>query len=124
MRLAERFRGEIVSCDSVAVYRGMEIGTAKATPGERARVPHHMVDVVAPDQPYSAGEYSREARVAIAGIAARGRLPVVSGGTGLYLRALLEGLFAGPQRSEPLRARLRASAQRHDGAGTRGWLHR
>ncbi len=120
LRLADRFGGEIVSCDSVAVYLGMDMGSAKPSREDRARVPHHLIDVVSPDQPYTAGDYSREARAAIAGIAARGRLPIVTGGTGLYLRALLEGLFAGPKRSESLRARLRGSAQRH-GAG---WLHR
>jgi tRNA dimethylallyltransferase len=120
LELAERFHGEIVSCDSVAVYRGMDLGSAKPSAEERARAPHHMLDVALPDVPYSAGDYSRDARAAIAAIVARGHLPIVTGGTGLYLRALLEGLFDGPKRSEPLRARLRGSAARH---GT-GWLHR
>ena len=120
LRLAERFGGEVVSCDSVSVYRGMDLGSAKPTVEERARVRHHLLDVVSPDQPYTAGEYSRAARAAVGEIAARGRVPIVTGGTGLYLRALLDGLFAGPERSEPLRARLRASGQR---LGT-GWLHR
>jgi len=120
LRLAERFAGEIVSCDSVAVYRGMDIGSAKPSASERARAPHHLLDVASLDAPYTAGDYGRDARAAIAGIAARGRLPIVTGGTGLYLRALLDGLFAGPQRSEPLRARLRAAAQRRGSA----WLHR
>jgi tRNA dimethylallyltransferase len=112
LALAERFSGEIVSCDSVAVYRGMEIGTAKPTPAERARVPHHLIDILTPGQPCTAGDYSRLAREAIAGIAQRSHLPIVAGGTGLYLRALLDGLFAAPQRDEPLRARLRARAQK------------
>jgi tRNA dimethylallyltransferase len=120
LRLAERFAGEIVSCDSVAVYRGMDIGSAKPSASERARAPHHLLDVASLDAPYTAGDYSRDARAAIAKITASGRLPIVTGGTGLYLRALLEGLFAGPQRSEPLRARLRAAAHRHGSA----WLHR
>ena len=111
LALAEQFSGEIVSCDSVAVYRGMEIGTAKPTLAERARVPHHLIDVAEPDQPCTAGDYSRLAREAIAGIAQRGHLPIVAGGTGLYLRALLDGLFPAPQRHEPLRAKLRARAQ-------------
>jgi tRNA dimethylallyltransferase len=120
LALAEKFDGEIVSCDSVAVYRDFEIGTAKPSMGERAMVPHHCIDIVSPERDYSAGEYQRDARRAIAEITARGRLPIVTGGTGLYLRALLQGLFEGPRRSEPLRARLRRSAARH-GAG---WLSR
>jgi tRNA dimethylallyltransferase len=120
LALAERFGGEIVSCDSVAVYRGMELGTAKPTKEERARVPHHLIDVANPDEPFTAGEYSRRARAALREIAARGRVPIVTGGTGLYLRALTEGLFAGPARREDLRARLRSSALRHGDV----WLHR
>jgi tRNA dimethylallyltransferase len=123
--LAEHFRdqrggplGEIVSCDSVAVYREFEIGTAKPSHAERARLPHHCIDIVSPASDYSAGQYQRDGRAAIAAITARGHLPIVTGGTGLYLRALLQGLFDGPQRSEELRARLRRSAERH-GAG---WL--
>ena len=111
LALAERFDGEIVSCDSVAVYLGMDLGTAKPTPEERTRVPHHLIDVVDPDQPFTAGEYSRRARAALREIAGRGKLPIVTGGTGLYLRALTEGLFAGPTRREDLRDRLRRSAQ-------------
>jgi tRNA dimethylallyltransferase len=120
LALGERFDGEIVSCDSVAVYRGMELGTAKPTIAERARLPHHLIDVAGPDEPFTAGEYSRRARAVLREIGARGRLPIVTGGTGLYLRALTEGLFAGPERQENLRARLRRSAARHGG----GWLHR
>ena len=120
LELAERFGSEIVSCDSVAVYRGMELGTAKPTKEERARVPHHLIDVTEPDEPYTAGEYGRQARAALREIAGRGRLPIVTGGTGLYLRALTEGLFAGPARREDLRTRLRRSAERHGN----GWLHR
>jgi len=105
--LAQRFAGEIVSCDSVAVYRHFEIGTAKPAHKERASVPHHLLDVAEPDEPFTAGEYSRRARAAINELAQRGKLPIVVGGTGLYLRALLEGLFPGPQRSEELRERLR-----------------
>ena len=120
LELAERFGGEIVSCDSVAVYRGMELGTAKPTKEDRARVPHHLIDVADPDEPFTAGEYSRRARAALREIAAREHLPIVTGGTGLYLRALTEGLFAGPARREDLRARLRVSADRHGSA----WLHR
>jgi tRNA dimethylallyltransferase len=110
LALAERFAGEIVSCDSVAVYRGMEIGTAKPTLAERARVPHHLIDILEPDQPCTAGDYSRLAREAIVGITERNRLPIVAGGTGLYLRALLDGLFPGPPRHEALRNKLRKRA--------------
>ena len=106
LALAERFGGEIVSCDSVAVYRGMDLGAAKPTATERERVPHHLIDVAEPNEPFTAGAYSRTARAALREIAARGRLPIVTGGTGLYLRALTEGLFAGPVRQEELRARL------------------
>ena len=120
LALAERFHGEIVSCDSVAVYRGMDLGTAKPTSEERARVPHHLIDVVNPDEAFTAGEYSRRARAALGEIAGRARLPIVTGGTGLYLRALTEGLFAGPVRQEDLRRRLRRSAERHGST----WLHR
>ena len=107
VHLAERFDGEIVSCDSVAVYREMEIGTAKPSLEERARVPHHMIDVVWPDENYTAGDYSRQAREALAGITERGRLPIVAGGTGLYLRALVDGLSPAPPRQQGLRDRLR-----------------
>jgi tRNA dimethylallyltransferase len=124
LQLAERFNGEIVSCDSVAVYRGMELGTAKPTSEERARVRHHLIDVADPDQLFTAGEYSRQARAALREIAERGKLPIVTGGTGLYLRALTEGLFAGPARQEGLRARLTRSRERHDSRGGAPWLHR
>jgi len=120
LALAGRFSGEIVSCDSVAVYRGMDLGTAKPTPEDRARIPHHLIDIVDPDQPFTAGDYSRRARSALCEIADRDKLPIVTGGTGLYLRALTEGLFAGPARQENLRKRLRRSAERHGDA----WLHR
>jgi tRNA dimethylallyltransferase len=118
--LAERFNGEIVSCDSVAVYRGMDLGSAKPSPEERARARHHLIDVADPDDPFTAGEYSRQARAAMREIADRGRLPIVTGGTGLYLRALTEGLFAGPERRPELRERLVRSQARHGN----GWLHR
>jgi tRNA dimethylallyltransferase len=120
LELGERFGGEIVSCDSVAVYRGMDLGSAKPSVEERARLPHHLIDVAAPDQLFTAGEYSRQARIALKEIASRGRLPIVTGGTGLYLRALTEGLFAGPERQDKLRARLERSRLRHGVA----WLHR
>src|SRR5689334_2630246 len=108
LHLAERFNGEIISCDSVAVYRDFEVGTAKPPSAERGRVPHHMIDIAGPTEQVTAGDYSRKARQAAREISARGRLPIVVGGTGLYLRAFLEGLFAGPERSDDLRERLRA----------------
>jgi tRNA dimethylallyltransferase len=108
--LAEKFYGEIVNCDSVAMYREFDIGTAKPTPAERAQVPHHLFDSVDPTEDVTAGEYARQARGILEEIKSRGHLPIVVGGTGLYLRALLEGLFRGPQRSEQLRQRLRQLA--------------
>ncbi len=105
--LAQKSHGEIVNCDSVAMYREFDIGTAKPTSQERELAPHHLFDFVEPMHEMTAGEYARQARQVIAEVSARGHLPIVVGGTGLYLRALLEGLFAGPQRSEKLRERLR-----------------
>ena len=107
LALAERFAGEIVSCDSVSIYRELMIGTAKPTAEERRRAPHHLLDLVSPGEPFTAGDYARLARQTLQEIGSRGHLPIVAGGSGLYLRALLEGLFAGPQRSEELRRRLR-----------------
>ena len=120
LALAEHFRGEIVNCDSVAMYREFEIGTAKPTLAERARVPHHLLDFIDPTGYITAGEYYGQARAVLREIKSRKVLPLVVGGTGLYLRALLEGLFPGPQRSEELRDRLRRRA------GERGsaYLHR
>ena len=108
LALAEHFGGEIVSCDSVALYRGFDIGTAKPDTQERARARHHLLDIRDPAEAFTAGDYAQAARRVVGEIAARGRLPVVVGGTGLYLRAFLDGLFAGPKRSEELRERLRA----------------
>jgi tRNA dimethylallyltransferase len=125
LAIARRFGGEIVNCDSVAMYREFEIGTAKPSAAERAEVPHHLVDCVDPLADVSAGEYARQARQILREIALREnelrrRLPIVSGGTGLYLRALLEGLSPGPQRSEELRNKLRARAEKRGS----GHLHR
>jgi tRNA dimethylallyltransferase len=110
LALAEGFGGEIVNCDSVATYREFEIGTAKPNSAERKRAPHHLFDCVDPTGFITAGEYARRAREILVEIKLRGHLPIVVGGTGLYLRALLEGLFPGPERSEELRERLRGLA--------------
>ena len=115
LALAERFHGEIVNCDSVALYREFEIGTAKPTASERTRAPHHLLDIADPTSFMTAGQYARLARETLAEIKSRGKLPIVVGGTGLYLRALLEGLFPGPQRSEELRERLRERAGKKGG---------
>lgn len=118
--LAERLSGEIVACDSTAVYRGFDIGTDKVPPGDTRGIPHHLVDVVGPTETYSAAQYARDAAAAIADITARGRLPILVGGTGLYYRALVRGLFPGPPRDEALRARLTGVAGRRGPA----FLHR
>jgi tRNA dimethylallyltransferase len=115
LELAERFDGEIVSVDSALVYRGLDIGAAKPTRGEQGRVPHHLIDVREPWQPYSAAEFAEDARRAIDGILARGRLPILAGGTGLYFRALLHGLADMPEADEAVRAAIVAEAD------ARGW---
>lgn len=110
--IAETFDGEIVNCDSLQVYRHFDIGTAKLPLAERRGIPHHLIDILDPGQLFTAGEYARLARTTIAEISARGRLPILAGGTGFYLRALLEGLFEGPVRDQPLRDRLSAREAR------------
>lgn len=113
LKMAEALGGEIVSCDSVAVYREFEIGTAKPSTDERRSITHHMIDIADPAKSdFTAGEYSRLARIALGDIRGRAKIPIVAGGTGLYLRALVEGLFPGPQRSEKLRDRLRVIEQK------------
>lgn len=117
--IAETFNGEIVNCDSLQVYRHFDIGTAKLTMAERRGIPHHLIDILDPDQLFTAGEYARLARAAIADISTRGRIPILAGGTGFYLRALIEGLFEGPVRDQPLRDRMAAREARRPGS-----LHR
>jgi tRNA dimethylallyltransferase len=118
--LAERFDGEIVNYDSVQLFRRLDIGSAKPSLEDRARVPHHLVDVLEPDETPSAGDYQRRARKALDEVRSRGRLPILVGGTGLYLRAVLEGLFEGPGRSDYWRERLASVASIHG----REYLHR
>ena len=115
IELAQRLDGEIVSVDSALVYRGLDIGAAKPTPDELAQVPHHLIDVREPWQPYSAAEFAVDAKAAIDAIVARGRLPILAGGTGLYFRALLEGLADMPDADQAMRAEISAEAD------ARGW---
>ncbi len=119
-RLAPHQEAEIVACDSVAVYRFLDIGSAKPSVADRARVPHHGLDLYDPGEFCTAGDYARHARAALHAIRGRGNLPIVAGGTGLYLRALLEGLAPSPPRDEGLRERLRERVARR-GPGS---LHR
>ncbi len=117
--LAERLNGEVISCDSIQVYRGLDVGSAKLTPEQRKRIPHHLIDVIHTDGELTAGAYSRMARQALSGIKARDKVPVIAGGTGFYLRALLDGLSPAPGRDKELRSRLSEAARRRPGA-----LHR
>jgi len=120
LRLAEQFDGEVVNYDSIQLYRGFDVGSGKLMPGERRGIPHHLLDCLDPGQTFNAGVYRREASKVLADLSGRRKLPIFVGGTGLYLRALLLGLFEGPARSEALRARLRAMADRRG----REFLHR
>ena len=106
IEVAQRFGGEIVNADSMQVFRFMDIGTAKPTPEQREQVPHHMLDVVTPDVPYSAGRYAEAARAAARRIHDRGRIPLLTGGTGLYIRAFLEGLIGSGEVDPELRAEI------------------
>ncbi|HXE76030.1 MAG TPA: tRNA (adenosine(37)-N6)-dimethylallyltransferase MiaA [Candidatus Xenobia bacterium] len=118
--LAEKLGGEIVVCDSTQVYRHFDIGTAKPTAEERKRVRHHLLDLCEPTEGFTAGDYLRLGRQALGGVSRRGKLPIVTAGTGLYLRALLEGLSPLPPRSPELRARLQERADRKGSS----YLHR
>jgi tRNA dimethylallyltransferase len=115
MEAAEALGGEIVSADSRLVYRLMDIGTAKPSIEMRSRIPHHLIDVVMPDEEYTSKRYEREARAAVRDISSRGRLPLVVGGSGLYVRALTHGIFEGPSADPALRGRLRAEGEREGG---------
>jgi tRNA dimethylallyltransferase len=120
LNLAERHRGEIINCDSTAVYRGFDIGTDKVPMAQRRGIAHHLIDIADPTEEYTAAHYARDAAAAVADIHARGKLPILVGGTGLYYRALTRGLFPGPGKDAGLRERLEASASRK---GV-DWLHR
>ncbi|HUI58185.1 MAG TPA: tRNA (adenosine(37)-N6)-dimethylallyltransferase MiaA [Bryobacteraceae bacterium] len=119
LAIAEQFHGEIVNCDSLQVYRHFDIGTAKLPPDERRGIAHHLIDILDPDELFTAGAYARLARETVAAITTRGRLPILAGGTGFYLRALLDGLFEGPSRDQALRNRLQERESRRPGS-----LHR
>lgn len=111
LRLAEKLDGEIINADSMQVYRGLDIGTAKASAEERARIPHHLIDIVRPDQPFSAADFATAADAAIRDVCSRGKRPIVVGGTGLYIRALLQGLVDSPGDGGEIRQTLRTQAQ-------------
>jgi tRNA dimethylallyltransferase len=124
INLAKRLNGEVVSCDSTAVYRGFDIGTDKVPFDQRGGVPHHMIDVADPTEEYSAARYAREAAAVIRSITARASLPIIVGGTGFYYRALTRGLFPGPSRDDVLRARLERIARRKGPECLHRWLQR
>jgi len=120
LAVAERYGGEIINCDSTAVYRGFDIGTDKIAIADRRGIPHHLIDIVDPTEEYTAAQYARDAAAVVRDVHARGRLPILAGGTGFYFRALTRGLFPGPGRDAELRQRLEAIAGRR---GV-GFLHR
>ena len=120
LAVAERYGGEIINCDSTAVYRGFDIGTDKIAPADRRGVPHHLIDIVDPTEEYTAAQYARDAAAIVRDVHARGRLPILAGGTGFYFRALTRGLFPGPGRNPGLRQRLESIAERRGVA----FLHR
>jgi tRNA dimethylallyltransferase len=112
LSIARSFRGEVINCDALQIYLGMDIGTAKASWEERLEIPHHLLDLRRPGEDFSAGDYLRAGRETLRRIQAKGTLPVIAGGTGFYFRALSKGLFEGPGRSEDLRVRMRRVLER------------
>jgi tRNA dimethylallyltransferase len=120
LEIARQYGGEIVNCDSTAVFRGFDIGTDKVPPDAQRSIPHHLIDIADPIEEYTAAQYARDAARVIRGIHARGRLPILAGGTGFYFRALTRGLFPGPGRDPALRGRLQRIADRRGVA----FLHR
>src|SRR5919106_4408691 len=110
--LAERYDGEIINCDSTAVYRGFDIGTDKVSMEDRRAIPHHLIDIAEPTEVYTAAQFARDAAAVIRDVHARGKMPILVGGTGFYYRALTRGLFPGPGADEALRARLDRVAER------------
>ncbi len=124
IRLALELGGEVVACDSTAVYRGIDIGTDKVPVDEQQGISHHLVDMVGPTETYSAARYAADAAAAIRDIHARGKVPILAGGTGFYYRALVRGLFPGPPRNDELRARLDRIAERRDVTSLHRWLAR
>ena len=124
LALAERYGGEIINCDSTAVYRGFDIGTDKLPAADRRGIPHHLIDIAEPTAVYTAAQYASDAAAAIRAIHARGRLPILVGGTGFYYRALTRGLFPGPGADAELRRRLNAVADRRGVERLHRWLRR
>ena len=124
LELALRIDGEIVNCDALQVYRGFDVATAKPPLDHRRRVRHHVVDCVGPDRDFNLAEFERLATEAVSEIARRGKVPIVAGGTGMYLRGLLRGIVASPGRDEPLRSRIRAIGARRGATALHRWLRR
>ena len=124
LALAERYDGEIINCDSTAVYRGFDIGTDKLSDSARRGIPHHLIDIAEPTAVYTAAEFAADAAAAVRAIHARNRLPILVGGTGFYYRALTRGLFPGPGADPELRARLNAVADRRGAERLHRWLRR
>ena len=122
--LAGRLGGEIINCDSTAVYRGLDIGTDKVAPADQRGIPHHLIDIADPAETYTAARYAADAAAAVRDIASRGRVPIVVGGTGFYYRALTRGLFPGPARDAAVRDRLHAAADRKGPERLHRWLAR